>query len=390
MWKVQDKKLMEFRDLRSQYEQNREQIDDAVFKVLHQASFIGGAPVSDLEQQLAEYVGVKHCISCANGTDALQLVLMAWGIGKGDAVFVPDFTFFSTAEVVSLCGATPIFVDVDTATFNMSVSSLETAIEYVLNNTTLTPKVIIPVDLFGLPADFQEIEPIAYRYKLRVLEDGAQGFGGSIKEKKACGFGDAATTSFFPAKPLGCYGDGGAIFTNDGEMNEILRSLKVHGKGQDKYDNIRIGLNSRLDTIQAAILSVKLQIFRDFELDRVNRAAQWYGECLQDVKQLQLPMVPEGRYSSWAQYTVVFPDENSRNEMQKFLKEQDVPSMIYYRKPLHCQKAFADQSIRTECPTTDELCRRVLSLPIHPYIKKYEVERVCELLKGRLNEINTV
>ena len=248
---------MQFRDLKQQYQALKNEIDEAMIKVAGDCNFISGAQVAELEKELAEYVGVKHCITCANGTDALSIAMMAWGIGEGDAVFVPDFTFFSSGEIVSHCGATPIFIDVDSDTYNISCDSLEKAIERVKAEEVLTPKAIIAVDLFGLPADFDNIKPIADKYNLLVLEDGAQGFGSEIRGKKACSFGDIATTSFFPAKPLGCYGDGGAVFTDDDELAALMQSIRVHGKGKMKYDNVRIGLNSRLDTIQAAILCVK-------------------------------------------------------------------------------------------------------------------------------------
>ena len=282
---------IEFRDLKAQYNKYKTEIDSGIQEVLNNANFIGGKEVGILEQRLAEYVGVRHCITCANGTEAMTLVMMAWDIKEGDAVFVPDFTFFSTGEVVSYCGATPIFVDVDRDTFNIDPVKLEKAIQKVIAEGKLTPKVIIPVDLFGLPAYYDEIDKIASKYNLKVLEDGAQGFGGSINGKRACSFGDVATTSFFPAKPLGCYGDGGSIFTDNDELAELIGSLKVHGKGENKYDNVRIGVNSRLDTIQAAILNVKLTAFIEHELDDVNRVYRLYTEKLKEF--VETPVIPE-------------------------------------------------------------------------------------------------
>ena len=252
---------MEFRDLKQQYQLHKTEIDNAIQNVLTKVNFIQGKQVAALEEVLAEYVGVKHCVTCANGTDALQLALMTWDIGSGDAVFVPDFTFFSSGEVVPLVGATPVFVDIDEDTYNISSQSLEQAIQYVLEKTNLNPRVIVAVDLFGQPADFEQIRKIAARYGLLILEDGAQGFGGRIGTKKACSFGDISTTSFFPAKPLGCYGDGGAVFTENDAWADLIRSYRVHGKGMDKYDNVRIGMNSRLDTIQAAVLLEKIKFF---------------------------------------------------------------------------------------------------------------------------------
>ena len=248
---------MEFRDLKKQYAALKNDIDHQIDEVIASSRFIGGSKVSELEEKLAAYVGVKHCVTCGNGTDALELALMAWGIGEGDAVFVPDFTFFSSGEVVAILGATPVFVDVDEDTFNMDAASLEKAITGVVADGKLRPSVVVPVDLFGLPANFPEIRKVADKYGLKILEDGAQGFGGEINGQKACSFGDISTTSFFPAKPLGCYGDGGAIFTNDDEAAELIRSYCVHGKGKMKYDNVRIGMNSRLDSIQAGILLPK-------------------------------------------------------------------------------------------------------------------------------------
>ena len=270
---------MEFRDLKKQYDTLKTAIDSSIQSVIDQGTFISGPQVRQLEEELAAYTGTKHCIACGNGTDALSMALMAWNIQEGDAVFVPDFTFFATGEVVSFEGATPVFVDVDKDTFNMDPVRLEEAIQSVLSEGKLTPRVIIPVDLFGLPAPYPQIRKIADEYGLKVLEDGAQGFGGMLKGQRACSFGDISTTSFFPAKPLGCYGDGGAIFTNDDDVAEYLRSIQVHGKGSYKYENIRVGWNSRLDTIQAAVLLPKLKAFQDYELEKVNLAAEMYYNC---------------------------------------------------------------------------------------------------------------
>lgn len=367
---------MEFRDLKTQYENNRIAIDTAIREILSSAQFIGGPQVQRLEQRLAEYVGVKHCISCANGTDAMSLILMAWEIGEGDAVFIPDFTFFATGEVVSFEGATPVFVDVDRDTFNLDSKKLEAAIVRVLDKGELTPRVIIPVDLFGLPANYPEIERIAKRYGLLVLEDGAQGFGGSINGKKACSFGHAATTSFFPAKPLGCYGDGGAIFTNDDSLAELIGSLKVHGKGKHKYDNVRIGVNSRLDAIQAAVLNVKLDIYVDHELDDVNRVYNLYEERLKGI--VDTPVVPKGYASSFAQYTIKLKSKEQRDMLQEKLKSEGIPSMVYYPKPMHKQEAFADAAyVETDFRVANDLCDTVLSLPMHPYLTDDDIEKIA-------------
>ncbi|MEN1762031.1 DegT/DnrJ/EryC1/StrS family aminotransferase [Anoxynatronum sibiricum] len=370
---------MEFRDLKAQYNKYKNAIDFAIQEVINNTNFIGGKEVNTLEQRLAEYVGVKHCISCANGTEAMTLLMMAWGIKEGDAVFVPDFTFFSTGEIVSFVGATPIFVDVDRDTFNIDTNKLEKAIIKVLNEDKLTPKVIIPVDLFGLPADHIEIEKIAKKYNLKVLEDAAQGFGGSINGKKACSFGDAATTSFFPAKPLGCYGDGGAIFTNDNQLAELLNSLKVHGKGDNKYDNVRIGVNSRLDSIQAAVLNVKLTAFIEHELEDVNRVYRLYTEKLEGI--VKTPIIPKGYVSSFAQYTIKLNNKAERDALQAKLKEESIPSMIYYMKPMHKQGAFAEYKYdHNDFEVTNELCDTVLSLPMHPYLTQYDIDRICGIV----------
>lgn len=374
---------MEFRDLKTQYLQNKEAIDSAIQNVLMSGYFIGGEPVGQLEEKLAAYVGVKHCITCANGTDALQLALMSWGIGEGDAVFVPDFTFFSTAEVVSWVKATPVFVDVDKDTFNISPESLEEAVQSVLKAGNLTPKAVIAVDLFGQPADFAAIRKIAEKYDLLLLEDGAQGFGGKIGEKKACSFGDIATTSFFPSKPLGCYGDGGAVFTNNDEWAESIQSYKVHGKGSDKYDNVRIGMNSRLDTLQAAVLLAKFDNFANKELDAVNRVSSQYSERLADL--VYTPAVQNGFVSSWAQYTIQLKNEECRNALQAYLKEHSIPSMVYYVKPLHEQKAFAGFGrLEVGLGNTEELCKTVLSLPMHPYMDESDVKTVSNIIADYL------
>ena len=353
-------------------------MDKAILDAVASGAYIMGKQVKDLESQLAEYVGVKHCLTCANGTDALTLALKAWGVGPGDAVFVPDFTFFSSAEVVPLEGATPVFVDVCEDTFNLDAEDLERAVNEVLAEGRLKPRVVVAVDLFGLPADYPAIRKVADKYGLLILEDGAQGFGGSIDGKRACSFGDIATTSFFPAKPVGCYGDGGAVFTDNDEWASLIESYRVHGKGAFKYDNVRIGMNSRLDTVQAAVLQVKLKAFADYELEAVNAAAARYTELLQGVA---TPVIPEGFRSSWAQYTIRLRDKEQRDALQASLKEQGIPSMVYYPKPMHLQTAFAQMSYRAKprnlCPVASSLCERVLSLPMHPYITEEDIETVC-------------
>lgn len=370
---------MEFRDLKQQYQIHREEINSAVQAVLDNTDFINGRQVMQLENRLKEYVDVKYCITCANGTDALQLALLAWQIGKNDAVFVPDFTFFSSGEVVPLVGATPVFVDVERETYNMDPESLEQAICYVLEKTDLNPRVVIAVDLFGQPAEYNKIRQIADKYNLFILEDAAQGFGGRIGDKRACSFGDIATTSFFPAKPLGCYGDGGAIFTNNDEWAGLIKSYKVHGKGMDKYDNIRIGMNSRLDTLQAAVLLEKLNFF-DSEIEKCNQIAEEYTRNLHD--RVRTPVVKEGMYSSWAQYTICFHDKSERERAIQILNKNSVPSAIYYKKPMHKQEAFSKIGLKKlSCDVTDEICDCCLSLPMHPYLS---MDDVCHVVNSIL------
>lgn len=382
---------MQFRDLKKQYEKLKPEIDKKIQKVFDSTRFISGPEVKELEQLLAEYVGVKHCITCANGTDAITLAVKAWGLGKNDVVFVPDFTFFSSGECPASENCTCVFVDVDERTFNMDPNKLELAIEKVILDGCYIPKAVVAVDLFGQPADFDKIIPICEKYNLLLLEDGAQGFGGEIRGKKACSFGDISTTSFFPAKPLGCYGDGGAIFTDNDEWNTLIRSYAVHGKaGDDKYNNIRLGLNSRLDTLQAAILQVKLEAFKNYEVRDVNKVADLYNEEFRRLgldKKLSIPLVKDDYLSSWAQYTIQLPDCINRGDMQKALEERDIPTMIYYMKPMHLQGAFSGpKSVLTDCSVTERLCEHVLSLPIHPYMTeeqvKYVVENINKLVKG--------
>ena len=363
---------MQFRDLPKQYEVLKPQIDAAMIGVAASAHFISGSQVKELEKALAEYVGVKHCITCANGTDALRMALMALGIGPGDAVFVPDFTFFATAEAVAMVGATPIFVDVDEHTFNIDDNDLCNKI-HDNQNKKLALKAVIAVDLFGRPADYDRLQKVCEMYGLLLVEDGAQGFGGSINGRKACSFGDISTTSFFPAKPLGCYGDGGALFTDNDEWAALLRSLRVHGKGTDKYDNVRLGLNSRLDTLQAAVLQVKMKHF-DEELKAVNHVAKRYTELLSG--KVTTPVVPQGYTSSWAQYTI---QADNRDEIQSRLKAAGIPSMVYYPRTMSQQTAFAYLN-QKPCPVAEQLTKTVLSLPMHPYLTDEEIEKVASLI----------
>lgn len=375
---------MEFRDLKRQYQVLKKEIDRNVEEVMTSGAFILGKPVQELEEKLADYVGRKHCVGVANGTDALQLALMAYDVGEGDAVFTSDFTYFASAGSASIIKATPVFVDIDLRTFNMSPVHLEKKILDVLAAGKLKPKFIVPVDLFGLPADYAAILPIAEKYGLRVLEDGAQGFGGAINGKRACSFGDISTTSFFPAKPLGCYGDGGAIFTDDDEIDARLRSLRAQGKSPvDKYDNREIGMNSRLDTMQAAILLPKFKAFVDYELEAVNKVAEKYTDTFKG--KILTPLIPDGLYSSWAQYTLLLKSKEQRSALQTRLKEKGIPTMIYYPRGLHQQEAYRWMKLMDEeYPNTVKAADCVLSLPMHPYMddetQQYIIHSVQEAI----------
>lgn len=374
---------MQFRDLKQQYQVLKTDIDKAILDVAASSAYIMGPQVKELERQLADYVGTRHCISCASGTDALTLALKAWGIQPGDAVFVPDFTFFSSAEAVSLEGATPVFVDVDRETFNIDPADLENKIEATIEKGELTPKAIIAVDMFGLPANYPVLRRIACRHNLPILEDGAQGFGGTINGKRNCSFGDISITSFFPSKPLGCYGDGGACFTDNDEWAALIDSYRMHGKGASKYENVRIGMNSRLDTIQASILQVKLKAFTE-ESAAINKAAAEYTVRLTGI--VETPVVPAGFLSSWAQYTVKLNSKAERDGLQAYLKGQGIPSMVYYPTPMHRQKAYeTTDSSEPDCPVADKLCDTVLSLPIHPYISLEDIHGVCDAIKAFLH-----
>lgn len=369
---------LKFIDLEKQYEVIKTELDKKLAELFIRQDFILGKDVDILEKRLSEYVGVKHCITCSNGTDALSMPLMILKLGKGDAVFVPTFTFFSSAEVIAQRGATPIFVDCDSQTFNMDMDKLEEAIKAVIEEGRLKPRMIIPVDLFGLSADYDRVIQLADKYKLYVLEDGAQGFGATYKGKQVCSFGDFSTTSFFPAKPLGCYGDGGAIFTNDDDWASQLRSVRVHGKGKTKYENNRLGLNARLDTIQAAALNCKLDIFAD-ELKARNSAAERYNRLIGE--HIQKPYIPDGYTSIYAQYTVILPDYVDRSQLMESMRSQGIPTMIYYERPLHLQKALAYLGYKQgDFPIAEKISSRALSLPMHPYLTEDEIEMIAHAL----------
>lgn len=373
---------MQFIDLKSQLERIRPEIDAAIKRVLDHGMFIMGPEVQELEKQLAAFCGAKHAISCANGTDALGLGLMAKNVGPGDAVFVPSFTFAATAEVVAWMGATPVFIDSLEDTYNIDPKSLEQGIQ-TAKKLGLKPVGIIPVDLFGQPADYDAIQTIADSHKLWVMADGAQSFGASYKGRKVGNIGDMATTSFFPAKPLGCYGDGGAIFTNDDELASIIKSLRVHGQGSNKYDNVRIGMNGRLDTIQASILIEKLKIFPD-ELIARQKTADVYNDVLKNV--VQVPYLIEGATSAWAQYTVRLPKNVDRPKLMADLKDAGIPTMVYYVKPLHLQTAYKHYPAATgaSLPLCEDLANEVLSLPMSGYVNEESVTSVVQSIKVNL------
>ena len=366
---------MEFIDLKAQYQQLEERIQTRIAAVLAHGKYILGPEVQELEERLAEFSGVNHCVAVGNGTDALQLALMALDIGPGDAVFVPSFTFFASAEVISLVGATPVFVDIDVATYNMCPVSLQSRIEALQAESSLVPKAIIAVDLFGLPANYAALERVARDAGLRLIEDAAQSFGASMGSKKTGSFGDVATTSFFPAKPLGCYGDGGAVFTDDDELASLLRSLRVHGKGVDKYDNVRIGMNSRLDTLQAAILLEKLAVYPQ-EIVRRDAIAQRYQSAL--AAAFHVTRVPEGCQSVWAQYTLR-SRLGDREMIRASLSERDIPTAVYYGCGVHQQTAYA-KAEHFALPVTEAVQAEVFSVPMSPYLSTEDQDAVIEAL----------
>jgi dTDP-4-amino-4,6-dideoxygalactose transaminase len=362
-----------FIDLQAQRKRLGEPLNQAIRTAVEAGQWILGPQVAELEQRLAEFAGVKHCISCANGTDALMMVLRAWGIGPGDAVFVPAFTFAASAEVVALVGAEPVFVDVLEDTYNMDWVSLEAAIALVKRERKLKPRAVMPVDLFGQPADYRENEPIARREGLKMLCDTAQGFGGTLDGRRTGSIGDAAATSFFPAKPLGCYGDGGSCFTNDDDLAILLRSIRVHGQGSDRYENVRIGMNSRLDTIQAAILIEKLKIFPE-EIEIREKIAQRYNCKLGVSNGIRVSRVINGAQSIWAQYTIQVPN---RDKLVAALGDKGVPAAVYYPTPLSLQRGYKHFS-SVPTPVSEKLSRTVISLPMHPYLEADVQDRIIE------------
>jgi dTDP-4-amino-4,6-dideoxygalactose transaminase len=371
---------MQFIDLGAQRARISGRIDAAVKKVIADGRYILGPEVAEFEKRLADYIGVEHVVACANGTDALLIPLKAYDIGRGDAVFCPSFTFAATAEVVALAGAEPVFVDIDAHTYNLNCAQLEAAIEAVKAEGRLVPKAIIPVDLFGISADYDSIMKIAAKHDLKVIEDAAQSIGGRHGNKMCGAFGHVAGTSFYPAKPLGCYGDGGAMFTNDAALAEKLRSYAFHGKGAHQYDNIHVGLNSRLDTIQAAILLEKLAILPD-EMEARQRVAARYNAGLAPF--VKVPETPSGSRSAWAQYAIESPD---RDGLKARLQANGIPSVIYYVKPLHQQVAYSSFPIAPGgLPVSESLPERILCLPMHPYLTDEDIERII----GAVAEFHT-
>jgi dTDP-4-amino-4,6-dideoxygalactose transaminase len=370
---------MQFIDLGAQRERIGDRLKAAIDRVVEDGRYILGPQVQEFEAKLAAYIGVKHCIACANGTDALLLPLYASGIGPGDAVFVPSFTFAATAEVVALAKAEPVFVDVDPDSYNIDIESLEAAIAMIKAEGRLKPKAIIPVDLFGLGADYDAIMAIAEREKLLVIEDAAQATGGSLGDRMCGSFGHVGATSFYPAKPLGCYGDGGAMFTNDDALAEKLRSFAFHGKGETQYDNIHVGLNSRLDTLQAAILIEKLAILEDEMIAR-QTVAKRYSEGLGDI--VKVPAVAEGSRSAWAQYAI---ETSHRDALKTHLQGKEIPSVIYYVKPLHQQVAYRDfPQAPAGLPVSETLPKHILCLPMHPYLAKADQDRIIDTIRSFL------
>lgn len=387
---------MRFIDLAAQQRRIRDKIEARLKAVLDHGQYIMGPEIEELESRLAAFTGTRHAVACSSGTDALLLTLMAHGVGPGDAVITTPFTFIAPAEAISLLGAVPVFADIDPVTFNIDPASIAAVIEALVNNTGRTgpaprgilerkPKLrgIIAVDLFGLPADYSPIMSMAKDYGLFVIEDAAQSFGSEYLGKKACSLADSGCTSFFPAKPLGAYGDAGMCFTDDDQLAARIRSLSIHGQGVDRYENIRVGINGRLDTMQAAVLLAKLDIFAE-ELDLRQKMAEVYRDLLEDKSSPVIcPSVPRAYFSSWAQYSVLARDGIGRSTLQEKLKEEGIPTAIYYPRPLHLQRAFAELGYREgDFPVSEDCARRIFSLPMHPYLRDEDQERIAAVLKS--------
>ena len=367
---------MEFLDLKTQQKRIRKPLEKRINKILDHGAYVMGPEVFELEEKLADYCGAKHAISCSSGTDALLIPLMAWGVGPGDAVFTTPFTYVATAEVISILGATPVFVDVYDSTFNIDCKKLEIEIQRVVNESKLKPKAIIPVDLFGLPARYRVINQIAKKYNLKVIEDAAQSFGGLIRDKKVGVFGNVAATSFYPAKPLGCYGDGGAIFTNDDRLAEECRAIRIHGTKTDKYNSEMIGLNGRLDSIQAAVLLEKLSIFDD-ELEMRNEVDGYYRRHLNNAQ-----YHPKEYQSAHALFSVVLGSNKKRNDLIEKLEKNKIPSVVYYKFPIHLMKAFNYLGYsKGDFPISELLSDTIVSLPMHPYLSKNDISLIIDSIK---------
>ena len=369
---------MQFIDLKAQYQALKAEINESIQAVLDDGRFISGPQVKELEEKLAEYVGRKHCISCANGTDALQIAFMVHGIGAGDAVFCPDITFIASTEPAKMLGATSVFCDILPDTYNICPESLERQIKAVLAEGKLTPKAVIAVDILGNPCDYDVLIPLCEKYGLILIEDAAQSFGATYKGKKCGAFGQIATTSFFPAKPLGCYGDGGAIFVDDDEMAHVIRSICVHGKGpRGKYDNVRVGMNSRLDTMQAAILLPKFEALKAYETDNRQKVADRYNEAF--GAHFTVPFVQADCQSIYAQYALLARDTETRDRVIAHLNEKKIPNMIYYPTPQHALPVFCDEPAYGEkFVNADDYCARTLSLPMHPYLNEDEQQMIID------------
>ena len=384
---------MQFIDLATQQKRIRDKVEANITAVLDHGKYIMGPEIKALEKRLSDYAGVKHAIGCASGTDALLMALMALGIGPGDAVFTSPFTFIATAEVISLLGATPVYVDIEPETFNIDPAKLDQAISalkandsnlYPLpithNPSPLAPKAVIGVDIFGLPAEYERIDAVARDHDLLVIEDAAQSFGAELNGKKAGSFGNIACTSFFPAKPLGCYGDGGMCFTDDDGLANIMESVRVHGKGDHKYDNVRIGINGRLDSLQAAILLAKFDIFPE-EIELRQKVADRYSTLLGGNPQIKVPSIPAGATSAWAQYSILAADEQQRSAIQDKLKAAEIPTAIYYPQPLHLQTAFSSLGYQKgDFPISEDCAQRIFSLPMHPYLLEEDQKKIADVI----------
>ena len=369
---------MEFLDLKTQQKRIRKPLEKRINKILDHGAYIMGPEVFELEEKLADYCGAKHAISCSSGTDALLIPLMAWGIGPGDAVFTTPFTYVATAEVISILGATPIFVDVYESTYNIDCEKLEIEINKVIKEGNLRPKAIIPVDLFGLPARYRLIEKIAQKYNLKIIEDAAQSFGGSIRDKKVGTFGDVAATSFYPAKPLGCYGDGGAVFTNDYNLAEECKAIRIHGTKKDKYNSEMIGLNGRLDSIQAAVILEKLTIF-DEELEMRNEVNSYYRKYLNNAQ-----YHPKDYQSAHALFSIVLGSNDKRDNLINRLLKNKIPSVVYYKFPIHLMEAFRCLGYnKGDLPISEKLSETIVSLPMHPYLNEQDIDCILQTIQNK-------